>query len=450
MNIFNTAQKKFILTAGEKDRSIIKNMLAAFLIKGGSMFLGLVTMPAYMRYFPNQTVLGVWFTILSIMTWLFTFDFGVGNGLRNKLVDSLVHGDEARSKKLLSTAYIIFITMAGLFAVAGIVAFQFINWNTVFNIEKNIISESAMRTAVICVFVGVVFQFVLRLITSILYALQKSAATNLIAVITSVLQLCYVLLAPSFGDEKNLIILSCVYIVCTALPLVAATILVFKKQLKNCVPSSKYYEGSIARELVSLGGIFFFNQMLFMALISTNEIIITQINGAVFVVEYQIYNKLFLLVGSFFSLALTPMWSAVTKAISENDFPWLRKWYKRLNLLVLFAAFGEFMIIPFMQYIVNVWLGDNTIIINYANAAAFAAFGSVFIYHSVLSTMVCGSGKLKLQAICYSAGVVVKLLYVIIAGRIGCLWIGLIITNIIIFLPYCILQALMLRKEYSA
>ncbi len=448
MKIFKKIQSKF-LVAGEKDRIIVKNMFAAFLIKGGSMFLGLVTMPAYMRYFPNQTVLGVWFTLLSIMTWLFIFDFGVGNGLRNKLVDSLVHGDEMRSKKLLSSAYIIFTAIAGLFAVFGIVAFQFINWNSVFNITEDIISLSTMRTAVTCVFVGVIFQFVLRLITAILYALQKSAATNLIAVITSVLQLCYVLLAPSYGNEKNLIVLSCIYIVSTALPLIVTTIIVFKKQLRNCTPSPKNYDSSVAKELVTLGGVFFFNQMLYMALVATNEFIITQINGAACVVEYQIYNKLFLLVGSFFSLAITPMWSAVTKAISENDFIWLRKWYKRLNLLVLVAAFGQFMIIPFLQFVVNVWLGDNAIAINYGYAVAFAGFGSVFIYHTVLSTLVCGSGKLKLQAICYSVGVVVKILYVIIAGRIGCSWIGLIITNIIIFLPYCIIQAIVLRKEYS-
>ncbi|MEA4896446.1 MAG: hypothetical protein VB064_14470 [Oscillospiraceae bacterium] len=448
MEIFKRIQNKF-LSKGEKDRIIVKNMLAAFLIKGGSMFLGLVTMPAYMRYFPNQAVLGVWFTILSVMTWLFIFDFGVGNGLRNKLVDSLVRGDALLSKRLLSSAYIIFTAMAGLFAVLGIIAFQFINWNSVFNITEAIISKSALRTAVTWIFVGVVFQFVLRLITSILYALQKSAATNLLAVITSVLQLCYVLLAPSYGEEKNLLILSCVYIVSTALPLIVATILVFSKQLKNCIPSPRYYDRSTARGLVSLGGVFFLNQMLYMALIATNEFIITRINGAAHVVEYQIYNKPFLLVGSFFSLALTPMWSAVTKAISEKDFSWLRKWYKRLNVLVLLAAFGEFMVVPFLQFFVNIWLGDNTIVINYGYAAAFAGFGSIYIYHSVLSTMVCGSGKLKLQAICYSAGVAVKLLYIITAGHIGCSWIGLIIINSIIFLPYCILQAIMLRKDYS-
>lgn len=121
MKTFKQIRSKF-LSAGEKDRIIVKNIIAAFLIKGGSLFLGFVTMPAYMRYFPNQTVLGVWFTILSIMTWLFIFDLGIGNGLRNKLVDSLVRNDELRSKKLLSSAYIIFSAIAGVFAILGVTA----------------------------------------------------------------------------------------------------------------------------------------------------------------------------------------------------------------------------------------------------------------------------------------------------------------------------------------
>ena len=448
MNVLRKTIVK-LKSAGEKDKIIVKNIFASFLIKGGTMLIGLVTMPAYLRYFPDQQVLGVWFTILSVMIWIFTFDFGVGNGLRNQLVEALVRNDKEQSRKLISSGYIIFSILGVIFAIAGSAAITLINWNSVFNIPDTVISTDVLNRAVTYVFIGIVIQFVLRIITSILYALQKSAATNLIAVVSSLLQLGYVLFAPSQGAEQNLLNLSIAYVICTALPLIAATVIVFTGKLRDCRPTIRYYNHTSAKGLVSLGGLFFINQMLFMGLMATNEIIITQLNGANYVVEYQIYFRLFLLVGSIFSLALLPMWSAVTKAISEKDYPWLQTWYKRLNFLVLIATFFEFLLVPFLQIIVNVWLGEKAISIHYGYAVAFAVFGSIFIYHSVLSTLVCGSGKLKLQTVCYSAGIAVKIAYVITAKFMGWGWIGLIIINSVVFIPYCILQAIALRKEFQ-
>jgi len=51
----------------ENSRSVIWNVSMAFLVKGAALVLSLFTVPAYMRYFQNQTVLGVWFTIVSVL-----------------------------------------------------------------------------------------------------------------------------------------------------------------------------------------------------------------------------------------------------------------------------------------------------------------------------------------------------------------------------------------------
>ena len=51
-----------------------------------------------------------------------------------------------------------------------------------------------------------------------------------------------------------------------------------------------------------------------MLLTATNPFLISFFIDPQQVVEYQIYSKIFLIMGTLYMLALTPLWSAVTKA----------------------------------------------------------------------------------------------------------------------------------------
>lgn len=443
--------KNFISKAlsNEKDRTVLKSMLASFLIKGAALFISLVTMPAYIRYFENQEILGIWFTLLSVMTWILAFDLGIGNGLRNKLVEAIYQNNKAAIKKYISSAYII-IGVAVLFTIImGYGLAPLINWNSVFNISESVISKTTMLFAVRWVFIGVMLQFLFKLVTSILYALQKAAIPNLLALITSVSQLIIVLIAPNFDSDTNLKMLSIVYVLCVNVPLVIATVLVFRTSLKYCEPSIRDFSKVMALNIMKLGGAFFWVQIMFMVISNTNEFFISKLFGPSYVVEYQIYNRLFTLVGQLFALALTPMWSAITKAYNENDLVWLRKTYKTLNYTVLVAVACEILMIPFLQLLIDYWLGKNSIKVNYTYAIIFAFYGSILIYQSVLSTLVCGMGKLKLQTICYTLAVIVKFFIVGVGVKYLDNWLLVIGANIVILLPYCILQPILLKKEFK-
>jgi O-antigen/teichoic acid export membrane protein len=186
-----------------------------------------------------------------------------------------------------------------------------------------------------------------------------------------------------------------------------------------------------------------------MLITNTNSILITKFIGPGSVVDYQIYYRLFLVPGMLFMLALTPMWSAITRAFEEKDGAWINKYFKLLNRLVMMVILCEFLIVPFLQILVNIWLGENTISINYINAMIFALFGSVFIYVSVLSTFACGMGKMKLQAIFFTIGVGVKFILIYIGFALYNNWIIIVISDIIILAPYCLFQSIALKKEFS-
>ena len=132
----------------EKNKIVIKNVVGAFLVKGGALVLSLFTMPAYMRFFNNEEVLGLWFTVLSLLTWILNFDLGIGNGLRNHLTKSLTENNREESKKLISSSYISIGIICLFFLFLGSFIFIFINWNKMFNIDETIIESKYMLISI--------------------------------------------------------------------------------------------------------------------------------------------------------------------------------------------------------------------------------------------------------------------------------------------------------------
>lgn len=175
------------------DKTLFKNISGAFVFKGLGMLLSFFSMPIYMDFFDNKLVLGVWFTILSTSNWIFMFDIGIGNGLRNCLTRELVRGDKNRVKTYISSAYIMITVIAIAMMIMGCLMLSYVNWNDFFNISEVVISKNTLNTTVRIIYIGIILQFIFKIVVYILYALQKSAVNNMIAFLTSLFQFMAVL-----------------------------------------------------------------------------------------------------------------------------------------------------------------------------------------------------------------------------------------------------------------
>ena len=90
-----------------KSNVLFRNIGGTFAIKGASVVVQLLSVPAYISYFGDDGLLGVWYTLIAALNWILIFDFGVGNGLRNNLSKALAAKDFENAKRLVSTAYIV-------------------------------------------------------------------------------------------------------------------------------------------------------------------------------------------------------------------------------------------------------------------------------------------------------------------------------------------------------
>ncbi len=437
-----------IKNLSQGDRTVLKHVIGAFLVKGGSLIISLFTMPAYLGFFNDEISLGLWFTLLSVLSWVLNFDLGIGNGLRNKLAETISQGQEEETKKYLSSAYVSIGIICLSLSVIFIVAADYVNWNVVFNIESTIVSKKALIKTVKIVFIGIMLQLFFKLITSVLYAMQKSSVNNLLSLITSIITLICVLVMPSRSNDQNMICMAYIHALAVLMPLVVATVLLLcGKTLRKSIPSIRAFSFPHAKAVLSLGTTFLFVQLVYMLIMNTNEYLITLFCGNEWVTEYQIYNKLFSLGGTIFSLALTPIWSAVTKALSQKDYDWIKKIYNLLLKLSFCGALVELLLVAFLQIFVNIWLGEKAIDISYLNGVAFAIMGSILIFNGALSSIANGIGKLKPQVIAYTVGAIIKIPIAWLLVKLTGAWVSIVWANVIAMLCYCILQPIILKKQ---
>lgn len=440
--------KRLLRNMLEKDKILAANVLAAVIIKGIALIVSLLATPAYIRFFDNESVLGVWFTILSVLSWILTFDFGIGNGLRNHLVKALESNNKKDIKGYISSAFVSNGILTCALILISILIVRHIDLNWFFNVSHDMVSSDKLMLAIVITLIGVGMRFFMTTVNSIFYALQKSSVNNFLALIASVLLLGFVFIAPGKTAEDKLVSMAIGYAALSNIPTIVSAIILFSTKLRYAIPSVKHLSWPHTRDVLSIGILFFLCQILYMVLINTNEFFITRIFGPSNTVEYQIYYKLTSLVSVGLTLALTPLWSMVTKALHEKDFLWLQSIYRKLTWFALLATAMQFIMVPFMPFFIGIWVGD-VIVIETRVSLVFALFGSVFVYQAIVSTIVCGLGKMKFQAISYTIAVIAKIVFIFcFAKKIGH-WVVVVAINAVVLLPYCIIEDKRIRSNIS-
>lgn len=436
------------LTSKDNTGIVIRNTAISFFIKGGSLFIGLFTTPAYMHFFNDNEVLGVWFTMLSVLTWILNCDMGIGNGLRNQLVYAINERDWDKTKKYISSSYIFLFGVAFLILIFVEVLGRFISWNSIFNISPEIVDTFSFTTAIQILLAAIVLQFVLRLATSILYALQEAFVPGLLNLTTNVLMLVFVIISNVTGKNNNIVSMATAYLFAVNIPLVIATIWIFVYKIPEARPSSTHFRKDYALSILKVGTVFLWLQLISMVVDNTNNYMITLFIDNSAVVEFQIYNKIFSLPVTMIMLLTTSLWSTITKAKAENNWDWIERSYNKFLLIVALLSGLEFIIIIPLQWIFNIWLGDRTIPVNYSIAFVFALYGTMMSLRIILANYSNGLCELRIQAIYMTIGAIVNIPLAYLFSRIFRSYVAIVIANILSMIPFCIAQMAWCQKYF--
>ena len=321
----------FIKSSSGRTQKAQKNILGMLLIKICNIIINLAYVPLLINSL-NQDRYGIWLTITTIVSWIAFFDIGLGNGLRNKLAESIACKDEINARKYVSTTYGAMGILCFLFFIIEACIVPFCNWNSLLNAHS--IPNGELTLLMLWVLSSLAFQMLLKLLNSVLYALQKPALSSLILMLSQLFAFIGIFIYTNVCNEVSLLKLGMIISMAPVVVLMIFSLILFRKMIPQYMPTPSFFERS-------------------------NNLIIAHTCGNTSVAEYNIAYKYIGLIEMAFMIIMTPFWSAATDAYARKDYQWIKGILKKLQFIsyIMIAAGGVLILLS--DFVYKWWLSST-------------------------------------------------------------------------------------------
>ena len=375
-----------------------KNIIASLAIKGVSILIGFLLIRVTLDYLTNVEY-GIWVTLTSFLTWFTFFEIGLGNGMKNKLAESLAKQDYELAKIYVSTTYAILTLIILVVSVVFILLNNFIPWASILNTTD--VDSAALSRIALIVFSFFFLRFVLKLIGTVLTADQKPAIANAFGPVGNLIKLIliYILTLTTSGSLEYL---AWVISIVPTVVLVLVSVYFFRKDYKAIRPSISHVKMEYVSDLMNLGFKFFFIQISALVIFQSSNILIAQYFGPEEVTPYNIGFKLFSFINMIFAIIVSPYWSAFTEALVKKDLSWIRNSVRTLFYIWLSMVGASLILLLLSDTIFDFWLGKDkmeTIDITLKLRVSLLLYFLLFAFGSVFNMFINGIGKIKVQLI---------------------------------------------------
>ena len=285
---------------------------------------------------------------------MFFFDLGIGNGLKNKISESLAKDDVCGAREYISTSYtVIGISLALIYCLFFIISF-IVPWGRFFN--TTILNHAELVKLINICALLIFLNFWLGLISQIANAVQKASLVVFGQFMSNAFALVFIVLINLF-TKTSLTYMAISYGGALITSNIALSYLFYKKH-SNLRP--KYsFNMNYVKPLLSLGIQFFFIQLAVLIIFSTDKILITQLFGPEFVSNYDITYKMFSIITIIHGLINAPLWSSYSDAYHRSDFKWIEKCLKKQLIIMMFVVIGSGVLVLLSKPLFAIWIGDN-------------------------------------------------------------------------------------------
>lgn len=348
---------------------------------------------------------GIWAVILVFVNWIIFFDFGIANGVKNKVSEALSKNKVDDANHYISTGYIILFTFCFIIYLLFFLLSYHLNWQSLLNIT--IISNDELSYAMHIIVFFVLLNFALSIIVSVLNAVQKASFIVLGQFMSQLFSLILILILMEYF-ERSLIYICFSYGLALVLSNIILSIVFYKNNL-HLLPRISNFEKIKIKPIFGLGMKFFFLQLTILIIFTSDTMIITQLLGPEHVTTYSIIFKYFSVVIIIHTVVNTPLWSMYTESHIKNDHVWIKKtlmsMIKLIFVLIILAIFMYLM----RDIVFKIWIGDTNLLDTKSNYIYMMVMTLMYVWHSTFSYFTNGINKTKNQLISTGIGAIINI-----------------------------------------
>jgi O-antigen/teichoic acid export membrane protein len=444
LNLINSIQLKIVGPRNERTARASKNVLVSFVSTMVTLIISFIMVPMTLG-FVGKVEYGIWLTISSIIAWFSYFDVGLGNGLRNKLAVALAEDDKEAAKIYISSCYALIGVISLVMFVGFFIMANFVSWNSILNTE--IIPNSKLSKIVLTVFFFFCLGFAMKIISSILQAMQLYAINDIIGIITQLLGLFSVFILINFtngNSNDSLFYLCLIYGSQSAIVLFFASLYLFSTKLKYFKPKLKSVNIKKSLPLLNLGGKFFMNQILYMIATQSSLFIVVQLFGPGEVTEFNLAKRYMALVSMVYMIVITPFLSAFTEAYTKQDFKWINKTMKTINLVWLLVVVASIGLILGYKIFFNIWVGGE-VMPSWNLIIVLGVLGIGETYTATYSLFLNSIGKIRLQFFTLLISALLFIPLVLMLNSLGFGLISLVLPSIL----FAFVNSVIFKIQYN-
>lgn len=417
-----------------------KAMLINIAIKMLALVVSFISTPVLLDFFNEQSVAGVWFSILSILNWMSFCDFGIGNGMRNDLTYAVSTNDAEKARSVISSSYFLILAISLVLAFLGFLAIPFVNWTAVFSISSDVVSSDTLCNCMMAVYLGAIAQVFFKLSNSVMYAFQMNSMPAFLLLLSNLLMLFSLFLPLDLTIEGKLIYVSFMQSLLGLIPFIGATIYLFCMKLKRYRPSFGFLDKSYYGRVFSLGIKFFIIQIALLYISSTNELFIGQFFGSSSVVNYSVAFRVFNLVLIFFSVLAQPIWSSMAASFAESDWDRLIEIYRGYIKIAFVSILITVIISITINPILNLWLQDKAVRLSILNIVSMFLLVLVTVAMNSLTCLGNATNRIRPQVVLMAAGALLKLPVCYFLCWFITDWSAVVLSNAVALVPIVIGQ----------
>lgn len=393
----------------------------------------------------GTTNYGIWITVYSIANWVIFFDFGLANGLKNKVAQIVSTNETSSLQKYISSVFTIMLFAA--MASVSVLLLSVKVWGSETMLGVKYADQGNLDLTLCLTGVGILVLLTFNnLFNSIFSGFLQNALANLSGMMINIF-FCFLLLIK-VNVSPDPIFNVALYYFCSMLGSTAVVVLIFHlKHPHLSPPGLNFKDLDVAKEMASVGFKFFVIQTYLVLLTFTDNYLILKYINEKSVTEYSLVFRLFNTSILIFAYFANTLWVYLSDAYHNGDIKWIQQAFKKMHLLIIGFAISLFAVWFFVEDVVRIWVGDETISVSSRLAFLIFLFHVFYMWNFTYSLFLFAVSALKLDFYYSMIAIVCKI--VVSVYLLNYLHFGneaVILASLVCMIPYSILGFLYTNK----